>query len=224
MMPGDGDERAVRLLVESVSGTVEVIAHKLASGYGMERLPELIQAGQVGAAEAARSFDKRRGTAFEGYAWPRINGAMLDMLRKEGDRLSPKTRAELEKAAAMMESAGETACDLADKTPDDPEGALGGAATSAFAARLCMGTSAPDPETRLLAEERRALVHRALRFLPKHEETVVQLHIFEGLSLQAIATQMGAELQAVRKHYRNAMRRLAAMLRPLLYGAARTRS
>ena len=132
--------------------------------------------------------------------------------------------AALERAAAIIEVAGEVACDLADKTPDDPEGAMEGSATAALAARLCRGADAPDPETRLIAEERRALVHRALGFLPKHEETVVRLHVFEERSLEAIANQMGADLQAVRKWYRNAMRRLAAMLRPLLYGTTRARS
>jgi RNA polymerase sigma factor (sigma-70 family) len=47
------------------------------------RRDDLISAGNLGLVRAARSFDPSRHTAFRSYAYKRVVGEMLDMLRNE---------------------------------------------------------------------------------------------------------------------------------------------
>lgn len=99
------DIRRRRQLVEGVLGMVEAIALKLAGLVGHRCLEELRAAGHLGAVQAAHAFDPEAGTPFEGYAWPRVFGAMIDLLRKERPRLPPETAATIEKAAAVLDAA-----------------------------------------------------------------------------------------------------------------------
>jgi RNA polymerase sigma factor for flagellar operon FliA len=224
MKSGEGsDARTARLLIESVSGTIEVIARKLASKVGHAWFEQLVQAGYVGAGEAARSYDRRRGTAFEGYAWPRIAGAMIDMLRKEGARLPPGERLALEHASAALGATSDFVAELQDKSPDDVDGEMEGAAGLAFADRRGQAEPSQDPEAALLEEEGRALVLRAVAYLPEREQELVNLHAFEGRTFEQMAERLGIDAQTLRKRHRTAMKRLGAILRPLLLGSGRPR-
>lgn len=49
---------------------------------------DLYQEGAVALVKAARSFDPRQGVPFDGYAYPRIRGAIIDYIRQELGRCS----------------------------------------------------------------------------------------------------------------------------------------
>ena len=57
---------------------VSEIAHRIPSHVTRS---DLVSAGMLGLAQAARSFDPERGIAFDRFASTRIRGALLDELR-----------------------------------------------------------------------------------------------------------------------------------------------
>jgi RNA polymerase sigma factor (sigma-70 family) len=225
--PG-GDAKRARdrqLLVESVSGTVEVIALKLAEKVGAEWLDDLISCGNLGAVEAAQTYDfEPSSPAFEGFAWRRIFGAMIDMLRREHVRLPPKLVAALEKAAAAIEAALDYAAELRETGADDVEDEMDGAAVVVAVGLLCLGAGARDPETNLLREESRFRVRQAVAHLAEREQVIIMLRYFEGQKFKAIAEHVGVEPRTIRKRHRAAMKRLAAIFRPMLLPAPDTKT
>lgn len=220
--PGGKAKRARdrQLLVESISGTVEVIALTLAGKVGAEWLDELRSCGNLGAVEAAQSYDfDPSSPPFEGFAWRRIAGAMIDMLRRERIRLPPKLAAGLEKAAAAVEAALDYAAELRETGADDVEDETDGAAVVVAVGLLCLGAGTRDPESNLLREETRLRVRQAVAHLAEREQVIITLHYFEGRQFNAIAEHVGVEPRTIGKRHRAAMKRLAAILRPMLLPA-----
>jgi RNA polymerase sigma factor (sigma-70 family) len=76
-------------LFESSARHVRVMARKIhsaeASRYGVE-VDDLQQVGLVAMWDTARRFDESRGCVFATLAWPRVRGAMLDLLRQARGR------------------------------------------------------------------------------------------------------------------------------------------
>lgn len=71
-----------------MNGVVRMIARKLHSrlppNCGVE-INDLVQAGNVGLLQAARSFKPERGAPLRGYARFRIRGEMLDVVRRSAE-------------------------------------------------------------------------------------------------------------------------------------------
>jgi RNA polymerase sigma factor (sigma-70 family) len=212
------DVRRRRKLVEGVLGMVDAIALRLAKVVGIRWLEELRAAGHLGAAQAANAFDFEAGTPFDGFAWPRIFGAMVDFLRKERVRLPPEMQATIEKAAAVLGAAADYAAVVRDKGDDTTEEEASGMATAAGIGLLCLGgrMAVQDPERRLVAEEMKRLVHRGIAQLRERDRVIVNLRDFEGWKFRKIAEHFGIEEDAARKRYHDAVRRLGAVLRPIL--------
>jgi len=204
-----------QLLVESVSGTVEVIAWTLAEKVGHDWFEELQACGSLGAVEAANVYDFNSKTPFEGFAWRRIAGAMIDRLRRERVRLPLRVAAGLEKAAAAIETALDYAAELRETGADDAEEESDGAATVVAVGLLCLGTGMRDPEALLLREESRLRVRKAVAHLAEREQVIIALRYFEGQKFKQIAAHVGVELRTIHQRHRAAMKRLAAILRPM---------
>ncbi len=213
------DDGRRRRLVESVSGTVAAIALSLAAEVGDRWLEDLEACGHLGAVEAARAYDFGLGTSFEGFAWPRLVGAMIDFLRRERVKLRPAISAALDKAAAALEVAAEYAIEVRDKGGDDADEEADGAAAVVGVGLLCMGAGTRDPETLLVREERRAHVRRAMSFLSERDRVLLTRRYFEGQTFKGIAQHFGIDPDYARERHRSAMRRLGAILRPILLGA-----
>lgn len=90
-MPGALDDTQ-RRLVEANVGLVEHIATRLMRRFANADREELVRVGMLGLVEAASRFEAERGFAFSSFAGVRIEGAMLDELRRN-DRLSRSVRA-----------------------------------------------------------------------------------------------------------------------------------
>jgi RNA polymerase sigma factor for flagellar operon FliA len=72
------EDQLVRDNLPLVGYVVAEVAHRIPSHVSRS---DLVSAGMLGLAQAARSFDPERGIAFDRFASTRIRGALLDELR-----------------------------------------------------------------------------------------------------------------------------------------------
>jgi len=69
---------------------VRSIAHRLCPRLRRAEFEDLISAGTVGLIEAVDRYDAERGVPFVSFAYPRIQGAILDELRSSGAFGAPR--------------------------------------------------------------------------------------------------------------------------------------
>ena len=108
---------------------------------------DLVSAGAIGLCEAAKRYHSRDGSTFATFAWLRINGAMVDWMRKTG----PYRRADVEAVRQGEQFTGEFVSgdldDFASKTIP-PEETIGLARdVASVQARVA---ALPEKERRLL--------------------------------------------------------------------------
>src|SRR6476660_3245461 len=72
------EDQLVREHLPLVQYVVSEVAHRVPSHVSRS---DLVSAGMLGLAQAARTFDPSRGIAFDRFASTRIRGALLDELR-----------------------------------------------------------------------------------------------------------------------------------------------
>lgn len=170
---------------------------------------ELVSAGMVGLAQAARTFDPARGIAFSRYASTRIRGALLDELRSR-DWASRSVRA---KARAVAAATERLAAELG-RTPSSAEigQAMGMAASAVEAiagdvhrasvlnldalpfegrAEEILLVNDATPDDAVLADEQRATMMAAVAALPERLRRVVVGCFFEELPMQVLARELG---------------------------------
>src|SRR3981189_3730867 len=120
MAAASGDQRDRRTEEELVRDHLSLV-HYVVAGMA-NRVPrhgtraDLVSAGMVGLAQAARSFDAERGIAFDRYASTRIRGALLDELRSR-DWASRSVRA----GARGLQAAHEELMNKLGRTPTPEE-------------------------------------------------------------------------------------------------------
>jgi RNA polymerase sigma factor (sigma-70 family) len=204
--------------VEKITGTIASIAFTLADEVGEQWADDLLSAGYEGACQAALAYQLGSRTPFEGFAWRRIAGAMINFLRRQHGKLPPNRLAALEKAAAALDAAADYVAEVRDKGEDDAEEEAEGAAGAAAIGLLCKGTGTADPESLLLQEERCAHVRRAVSLLSERDRLLVTLRDFDGRTFKELAAHLGIHEDTARDRYHAAMRKLGAILRPILLG------
>jgi RNA polymerase sigma factor FliA len=170
---------------------------------------DLMSAGMVGLAQAARNYDESRGVPFHRYAATRIKGALLDELRTH-DWASRPVRAK----ARQMEVTTEKLVAKFGRTPTAEEVAeamgvqkstidglnqdLHRATVLNYEAMIQSGESDSvllvddhDPEGDLLDRERNAYLVDAVKALPERLRIVVLGYFFEDRSMQEIGLELG---------------------------------
>ena len=170
---------------------------------------DLLSAGMVGLAQAARNFDPSRGVPFHRYAATRIKGALLDELRGN-DWASRPVRAK----ARQMEVAAERLTAKLGRTPTQEELAdamgiqqetvrvladdLHRATVLNYDSMVASGDGEgvllvddETPEVELLERERNAYLVDAVQSLPPRLQTVVIGYFFEDRSMQDIGAELG---------------------------------
>jgi RNA polymerase sigma factor for flagellar operon FliA len=170
---------------------------------------DLVSAGMLGLAEAARSYDPSRGVPFDGYASTRIRGALLDELRSlDWASRSVRTKARLveERSNALTVQLGrqptpaEVATHLGlaavdvQRIVDDVNRAVivhydAVAAAGEADDLLPAGGSAPDEL--LVERERRGYLRDAVEALPERLRVVVEGYFFHERLMQDIADELG---------------------------------
>ena len=170
---------------------------------------DLLSAGMVGLAQAARSYDAERGIAFDRYASQRIRGALLDELRSR-DWASRTVRA---KARAVTSATEQLTADLG-RTPtkaevaeragievkavDDLAGDVHRAVVLNYDSLLASGdgegllpSDTMTPEATLLERERTAYLIDAVASLPERLRRVIVGYFFEELPMLVLAEELG---------------------------------
>ena len=170
---------------------------------------DLVSAGMVGLAQAARSYDASRGIAFDRYASQRIRGALLDDLRSR-DWASRTVRAKaravtaatdhltacLGRAPTKAEVAERAGLDVraVDDLADDVHRAVVLNYDSLVDSTDSEGVLPADhvtPEATLLERERTAYLIDAVAALPERLRRVIVGYFFEELPMLVLAEEMG---------------------------------
>ncbi len=201
------EDRLVHEHLPLVGYVVSEIAHRVP---GHVSRSDLVSAGMLGLAQAARSFDESRGIAFDRFASTRIRGALLDELRGR-DWASRSVRA---RARGMQQATEEltsklgrtpTSEEVAELLAIEPEVvhklvddvhratvlnyeslALDGDAESFIAVG-----DVDSPEDAIVSRERRAVLTDAVAALPERLRLVVIGYFFEERSMQDLADELG---------------------------------
>lgn len=202
MEQGDKDADAlVAAYLPLVNRVLERIAMRLPSHVVIE---DLSQVALLGLYKAILAYDPARGVPFEGYAYPRIRGAVLDELRSY-DHLSRAKRGKVEQVegvvSAWMKEYGEAPteeeiADQLDMSVEDfhvmmdqakPWCSLDADNTD----NLSLHEVIADPNGRSDAEAQQhdiqQLLREGFRHLPQREQKILYLYYFEELRLSEIA-------------------------------------
>lgn len=200
------EDRLVRENLPLVQYVVSEIAHRVPNHVSRS---DLVSAGMLGLAQAARSFDPERGIAFDRFASTRIRGALLDELRgRDWASRSVRSRARGLQAAhedltnrlgrapspEEVAQALDVPVETVHKLVDDVHRAtvlnydslvLEGDAESFLA------INSGGPEDTILDRERKAYLIDSIDALPERLRHVVVQYFFEERSMQEIADELG---------------------------------
>jgi len=173
-------------------------------------LDELVALANAGLAEAAASYDDTRGTAFATWAWYRIQGSMMDGVRK-ATNLPRKVWANLVALRAAndyLENLGEREAGATQRGAKPKQGteALGAVKDALSAIRTMYVTSldtlveehefdkpddAPSPLEKVDSDRVARRLRKALRELPDKERALVTKHYYEGKNLLEAGAELG---------------------------------
>jgi RNA polymerase sigma factor FliA len=170
---------------------------------------DLVSAGMLGLAQAARGYDKDRGVTFERFASVRIRGALLDELRgrdwasrsvRAGSRRMQAAAEQLTAKLGRTPSHAELAesmnvdAKVVDKLADDVHRATvlnyeSLVLDGSFESMLSDGDT--SPETAILDRERQAYLTDAVAALPERLRHVVVGYFFEERPMEELARELG---------------------------------
>ena len=200
------EEQLVREHLPLVQYVVSEVAHRVPNHVSRS---DLVSAGMLGLAQAARSFDPERGIAFDRFASTRIRGALLDELRgRDWASRSVRSRARglhaaqeeltnrLGRAPSPEELARSmgVAPDTVHKLVDDVHRATVLNYDSLVVegdAESFIASNDDGPEDTLLDRERKAYLMDAVEALPERLRLVVYGYFFEERSMQDLADELG---------------------------------
>jgi RNA polymerase sigma factor for flagellar operon FliA len=234
-MPGTLDD-ARRSLVEANIGLVEHIATRVVQRYSrISEREELVLVGMLGLVEAASRFEPSRGIPFSTYAGMRIEGSIIDEMRRN-DRLTrsaramERTRAHVEQKFVMAEGRRPTRPELAemlDLSVDSLDNHVRVVASSQVdsldrpvrlddvrSARLSevLPDESSDIEAQFDERELVQAVRRCLGLLDARLRYVVIAYLIEGRPLQDIADHFGVTRSRVSQLKDEAVRSIRTAL------------
>lgn len=187
---------------------------------------DLIQAGMIGLLDAATRFDSDQGAPFQGFAIPRIRGAMIDELRN-ADWLPRRTRQMLGKMArarALVEHREGRAANTAEIANEmgmslrDYQGLM---ADSAFVMvndieAFDVSDASDDPVTSLAKKRFNEAFEVQLAALPGQQRDVMELYYDRDLNFREIANVLGFTESRASQIHSEAVRRLRRELATVL--------
>ena len=220
---GDSSNRAIELekMVREYSPLVYRIARRVRRrvGYAVE-LDDLICEGTIGLLQAAERFDPSLEKDFEHLAQARIQGAMLDSLRRL-DPLSQRRRREarrvrntreklesrLGRVAGTDEMANELGMELEDfhSLHRDIHIRL---PVSTEDLNSELQSREPDPRVRAEKRERIALIRELIETLPERQRLVLSLIYFNELSQKDVANVLQVTEARVSQLHKEALERV----------------
>ena len=223
----------IRNRIESNVALVEHIVTRMAAGFPdhIER-GDLVQAGMLALVETASRFDPDRGVAFSTFAGRRIEGAVLDVIRRD-DWLPRSVRGKARELAAveqnLLEKNGATpdqhevaeAADLTVKELSDLRSKVRRGVVMALDRPMNVGdgtaslgdTIAADPDTTdplegLEDRELRAYIRSAIHLLPPRHRVVVIGYFLEGRPMDELGALLGVTQSRISQIKDDALRRI----------------
>jgi RNA polymerase sigma factor FliA len=191
---------------------------------------ELVALAHVGLADAASKFDPDRGAAFSTYAWYRVQGAIIDGLRKQSNlprRVWARLVA-LRAASDYLENRAERDAGATKQGTPPAEGAdaLASVKSALSAIRTMYVTSleglretgydtaddAPAVDDRLHTGRLSARLREALAALPDRERALVTKHYWEGKNLLEAGEELGISKSWASRLHAQAVERLRAIV------------
>lgn len=232
---GDDSDAMVHAHLGLATRAVAKVRPRLPAHVGRD---DLHAAALLGLVHAARSYDPDRGVPFELYAARRVDGAILDELRKADWATRGMRRRERE----IDEATGTLAATLhRAPTTDEVAAAVGLDATvverahadrarasllqldrlveSGDAEQALPAASSDDPERRVVEQDDFRELHQAIEALPTRLRRVVEAQYIEGRSGADLAEEFGVSAARILQLRREALTLLAHALgapRPLL--------
>lgn len=225
-----GERSAVDLLMEAymplANRVLERISIRLPSHVAVD---DLLQAALVALYKAIENFDAQRGVPFEGYAYPRIRGAILDELRVN-DSLSRGKRKQVDQVEIVI---AEWMKEFGEMPSEEEIAAQLGMSIEAFnqlmdeAKPLCsldasgidnlpLHETLADPCYASEAEAYQHDLQHLLRIgfcaLAPHEQKILYLYYFEELRLSEIALLFGLTEARISQIHALSIVRLRAVL------------
>jgi RNA polymerase sigma factor for flagellar operon FliA len=219
---------ATHQLITENQGLVRSLAkriHRTLPGY--VELDDLVAYGQMGLAEAARSFDPARGHQFSTFAYYRIRGAIYDGLGK----MNWFNRSQYAQArgqgmaddvlAVEAESQGEPSDSLRDEVRwlKRTTGTLGvvylmaQASEDQDAAGNVVDEKADAPPSVLVRRELHEKLHALVDSLSSEAATLIKAVYFEGLTIQDAGQRIGVSKAWASRLHAKTLEQLARALR-----------
>ena len=163
-------------------------------------MDDLIAFGVEGLLEARARYDASRGVQFRTFAYYRVQGAILDGVRRMA-YLSRRAHARLRAAEAqqqLCEALGEERA-AAPERRAQVEGSLRSLESTLSRLTAAFVISAlgqdqesnPNPEGALLEKELQSRMQRAVDTLPEREKALVKGFYFEGRRFDEVAQELG---------------------------------
>lgn len=205
---------------------------------------DLLSQAVVGLIDAIDRYDSSRGVKFETYAYARIRGAVMDMLRemdwsprslrqKENELKSAYARVEAElgrpasddeMARAMGISRAEFDALAQEVAPWvtvslEETIAAGAEDDEITVADLIVDTAAISPEKHAEQREMKRLLVEAINNLPEQERMVLALYYTEGLTLKEVGKALGVTESRACQVHSKAIVRLQTRLERMLAAA-----
>jgi RNA polymerase sigma factor for flagellar operon FliA len=192
-------------------------------------LDELVALGNAGLAEAAARFDPSQGASFKTFAHYRVQGAMIDALRRMS-ALPRRVWAQLQTLRAASEylenraarEAGAQLGGAADKTTTEQlaavRDALGAVRTVYLTSLASLGEHqepAADDEPVTERLDRRRMAERlgkAIDTLPDRERQLMVKHYWEGKNLLEAGAELGVSKSWASRLHAQAVDRLRGLL------------
>jgi RNA polymerase sigma factor FliA len=216
---------------------VRHIVNKVAGHLGRQAdLDDLISAGTLGLVKAARAFDPSKHAEFGTYAYIRIQGEVIDELRRRSF-----VPAESNRWIRHVQEAHQTFLSAHGRAPDDEELAAQAGMPLAKLYKTfedarrrhflsihglskdepSLGDLLPDtgeegPESRLDRAELLERLAQAIQSLPKQDQTVILLYYERDLTMKEIAETLEVTESRVSQIHAAALFRLSQSLRSAL--------
>ncbi|PQO36206.1 hypothetical protein DTL21_09840 [Bremerella cremea] len=221
------DASQLQKRIEDNQGLVVSLAksihRKLPPQIGMD---DLIAYGQLGLAEAARTFQDDKGASFSTFAYYRIRGAIYDGISKmswnsHAAKMQTKyqqmatdamqSEAARNPAGANLQENAQWLGNLTEKLAIIYLASHGEETQHAFQA--VADARVQRPEERLENEEIQRLLQSLLKTLSPQEQDLIRMTYYEGLSLKDAADKFGKSKSWASRLHQAILERLARALR-----------
>ncbi|GEM_PF-3551378 len=216
-------EQATR--VERMAPRVASIA--ITVGRGLSHVPrsDLESAGNEALVRAATRYDPETGVPFANYAYYRIRGAMLDTARKQapGTRQARRALLKLEASQSLLEHETRRGTHNIEDAARRVAAARAIYERHAQMAKLANDTPVePDsvtidrdnPETQLLAKERRLRIENLTAQLPTEDRELLEAIYNRDISMRQYATQMGVSAATVSRRHARLLDKIGQLMGP----------